>query len=161
MPRSGMPVSLRLRHPARARTSDGPAASPPLTANMVDKNMMGLGDVLGPIGLTVGAEVGKKEVRHLGRSLFGRVLHEAVILWRPPPAHELALLACPQFTGLLAQKQGKEGAAQVLNRVADKAGLSLGPIGLTVGGELEVRGSQGARGPEAKGHKPARAQRRG
>jgi hypothetical protein len=63
-------------------------------------------------------------------------VHAAVALFPAPPLHANPLLAdsspCPQCEA----KPAKQGAAQLAQRVQDAAGISLGPIGLTIGSDL-------------------------
>lgn len=82
------------------------------------KGALGLGDVLGPIGLTVGKDIKLEEAQ--------------------PEAPAAPSAAAPAAAAPKKSKKGQQGgAAQQVNRMMDFAGVSLGPIGLTVGSDLQ------------------------
>ena len=123
--------------------------------SQVDSNPLGLGDVLGPIGITVGGEI-RKEVRRglldgrgwpapqpraypLASAATARASANPWPTQAQAPSFPISgkgtqriCAACMQS----AKKHKKEGAPQIFQRAADAAGLSLGPIGLTVGSDL-------------------------
>jgi hypothetical protein len=62
--------------------------------------------------------------------------------------------APPCFCVKLQEKKGSGGGAQLMQRMADEAGVSLGPIGLTIGGETAEDGhssgeNEGGAGPSS------------
>ncbi|PRW57069.1 chloroplast precursor [Chlorella sorokiniana] len=113
-----LPAAVAPR-PGRAGASRRPAGT--LVVCQAQEVKRGaLGVELGPIGLTIGKDVHldeSEQQQNGGSSGNGG----------SPPGGD------PKKGG----KPRKEGAAQVANSVMDKAGVSLGPIGLTVGSELQ------------------------
>lgn len=104
----------------------------------------------GPIGLTVGKDVNKVRRRRCCSSrcplpyaprvplrcrpiALSHLVCIAVLTHLPPGVVQEEAAAPAESKA----KKGREGAAQAAGSLMDKAGVSLGPIGLTIGSELK------------------------
>lgn len=84
------------------------------TQSATDKGLAGLGDVLGPIGLTIGKV-------------------DTKVLWHASCACPLVNHCLPQVAS--TQQDADSGGRPTIERLVESAGVSMGPIALTFGSD--------------------------